>query len=161
MNSFSHLPAHARVWIYQANRRLSDAEVAELDAAGNVFLSEWLSHGQKMHAGFKVLHNFFLIFSVDQTAVPPGGCSIDKSVRFVIEAGNKYGIDVTDRLQVAFKNNKGEIEVVHKNVFESLFREGKVSGNTEIFNNLIQTKEELEKEWLIPVSKSWLGPVLA
>jgi hypothetical protein len=39
-----------------------------------------------------------------------------------------------------------------------LIRKGKLSNDTIIFNNLVSTIEELEKNWKIPASSSWLSP---
>ena len=33
---------------------------------------------------------------------------------------------------------------------------GFIDGDTPYFNNLVQTKEELENKWVIPVKESWL-----
>ena len=32
-----------------------------------------------------------------------------------------------------------------------------INADTIYFNNLVQTKEELENNWLIPVKESWLA----
>jgi hypothetical protein len=34
---------------------------------------------------------------------------------------------------------------------------GFISGDTLYFNNLVQSKEELENKWIIPVKESWLA----
>jgi hypothetical protein len=34
---------------------------------------------------------------------------------------------------------------------------GFISGDTLYFNNLVQTKAELETNWIIPVKESWLA----
>ena len=33
---------------------------------------------------------------------------------------------------------------------------GFIDGDTLYFNNLVQTKEELENKWIIPIKDSWL-----
>jgi hypothetical protein len=35
-----------------------------------------------------------------------------------------------------------------------------ISGDTLYFNNLVQTKKELEEGWIIPVKASWLAKKL-
>jgi hypothetical protein len=41
--------------------------------------------------------------------------------------------------------------------FPEALSSGAVTPETFYFNNTIQTKEELETKWLIPVKDSWLG----
>ncbi|MBL7757862.1 MAG: hypothetical protein JNL59_10715, partial [Chitinophagaceae bacterium] len=35
-----------------------------------------------------------------------------------------------------------------------------ITGDTLYFNNVVQTKKELEENWIIPVKESWLGKKL-
>jgi hypothetical protein len=37
---------------------------------------------------------------------------------------------------------------------------GFITGDTLYFNNLVQTKKELQESWLVPVKNSWLGKKL-
>jgi hypothetical protein len=41
------------------------------------------------------------------------------------------------------------------------FDNGFISGDSLYFNNLVQTKEELENSWIIPVKDSWLAKRLS
>jgi hypothetical protein len=39
--------------------------------------------------------------------------------------------------------------------FQKLLKKKAVSEKTIVFNNLINTKEELENNWEIPITESW------
>ena len=54
---FNQLPAHARVWIYQASRPLSAAEVAAAQPALARFAQEWTSHGRNLLASAEFRHS--------------------------------------------------------------------------------------------------------
>jgi hypothetical protein len=61
MITFEQMPADARVWIYQADRDLTDAEVADIQKKAAMFLMEWTSHGKLMLATVEVKYNRFVI----------------------------------------------------------------------------------------------------
>jgi hypothetical protein len=46
-------------------------------------------------------------------------------------------------------------EVLSKKEFEQAFVTGKLNDETVVFNNLIQTKEELDTKWEVPFRESW------
>ena len=79
------MPSDARVWVYQSNTILSDAEVNTIKNEGAHFISDWAAHGSNLKASFDVLFNRFIVIAVDEQQATASGCSIDKSVKFVKE----------------------------------------------------------------------------
>lgn len=155
MNNFEQMPQHSRIWIYQAARELSEIEIAETRSKSAAFLAEWTSHGSKMKAAVEVLHKRFIIVAVDEQAAAASGCGIDKSVRFMQELEKQLDVALFDRMQVAYKQSNGEIAAVKMTEFEQLAAEGRVNANTLVFNNMIQTLDELQTGWLVPAHTSW------
>ena len=94
---FDRLPDEARVWVYQADRRLTDEEVTTIEKTLQVALSQWAAHGQPLLASARVAENRFLVLGVDEGYSLPSGCSIDSSVRTVQEVGRQIGVDFFDR----------------------------------------------------------------
>ena len=80
---FEEIPDHARVWIYQANRPLSDTETQQAQQWGRQFVEQWAAHGQGLRASVTVLHHHFLVIALDEQHHAASGCSIDSSVGFV------------------------------------------------------------------------------
>ncbi|MGB3464401.1 MAG: hypothetical protein WBA74_03990, partial [Cyclobacteriaceae bacterium] len=76
---FDLMPSTARVWIYQSSERLDDNLVKVIENHGQAFCEEWEAHGQALKSTVKVLHNRFLVISVDESFNKATGCSIDKS----------------------------------------------------------------------------------
>jgi len=60
---FEEMSPHSRVWIYQADRLLSNKEVSFIEDCSKQFLSEWAAHGNALKSSFSVLHNKFLVIS--------------------------------------------------------------------------------------------------
>lgn len=151
---FDTLPKHSRIWIYQSNRKLSDAEVDEISDATISFLNEWSAHGQSLEASFTIKYNRFLIIAVNQEVQAATGCSIDASVKFIQDIESKYDIVLLDKMNVTYK--QGE-HIAHKTLidFKKMAKEKAVTGNTIVFNNLVNTIEEWEDFWEVPASESW------
>ena len=162
--SFEQLPNHARVWVYQANRPLTDQENRFIQQEGERFTAQWVAHGQALQSSVTVLHRHFLVIAVDEQQQAPTGCSIDSSVGFVRSAQSaltQQGAKVNffDRTLIAFRVNDS-VELIPLVQAKSQMAEGRIQPDTLMFNNLVTTKAELEKQWQIPVQESWLARYL-
>jgi hypothetical protein len=151
---FETLPEEAKIWIYQSNRKLSDDEVAEIDAAVKAFVTEWAAHGTGLEASYLIKYSRFIILAVNQENQSATGCSIDASVHFIQQLEQKYGVDLLDKMNVTFK--QGEF-ITHKPLieFKKLAKEKSVSANTIVFNNLVNTVGEWQDYWEVPAGESW------
>jgi chemotaxis regulatin CheY-phosphate phosphatase CheZ len=151
---FEDLPEHSKIWIYQANRKLSDEEVNEITEATKEFVENWTAHGTSLEASFVMKYNRFIILAVNQDFHPATGCSIDSSVQFIQNLEAKYEIDLLDKMNVTYKT--GEF-IAFKTLieFKQLAKSKSVSENTIVFNNLVNTIEEWQDFWEVPANESW------
>lgn len=151
---FDTLPEESRIWIYQANRKLTDEELQEIETALESFVSDWAAHGTGLEASFVTKYNRFIILAVNQDTQAATGCSIDASVQFIQDLEKKYEIDLLDKMNVTFR--LGEF-IAHKPLieFKKMAKEKAVSGNTIVFNNLVNTIGEWQDFWEVPASESW------
>lgn len=149
-----HFSEHSRVWIYQSDRKLTDQETQEIGAKLQGFVSEWTAHTMQLAAGAEVRYNRFLILIVDESKAGASGCSIDKSVKFMKQLEQEYGINLFDRFNLAYKEGE-EVLSAPRNAFEELIKQGTITGNTTVFNNLVQSVAELNTKWEVPFSQSW------
>ncbi|TRW25874.1 ABC transporter ATPase [Flavobacterium zepuense] len=151
---FDTLPEESRIWIYQSNRKFSDEEVAEIEAALKQFLENWAAHGAGLEAGYELKYNRFIVIAINQDTQAATGCSIDASVQFIQALEANYGVDLLDKMNVTFK--QGEF-ITHKPLieFKKLAKDKSVSANTVVFNNLVNTVGEYREFWEVPASESW------
>ncbi|WP_298138246.1 ABC transporter ATPase [Flavobacterium sp.] len=151
---FENLPQESRIWIYQSSRKFSDEEVADIEKDLLQFIENWSAHGTSLEASFTIRYNRFIVIAVNQEFHPATGCSIDSSVGFIQNLEQKYSVDLLDKMNVAFK--QGEF-ITYKTLleFKKLAKDKSVSENTIVFNNLVNTIEELNEGWEIPASESW------
>lgn len=151
---FENMPLDSRIWIYPSNRKFSDDEVVEITTLLKSFIEEWSAHGASLEASFEIRYNRFIILAVNQEVQAATGCSIDASVQFIQQLEKKYEVDLLDKMNVTFKN--GEF-IAHKSLidFKKMAKEKAVSGATIVFNNLVNTIDELNDSWEIPAQDSW------
>lgn len=154
MTDYNNLSPLSRVWIFQANRAFSADENAAISNEVLGFVENWLSHGALLKAHYKVLYNRFIIFFADEEGDNMCGRAIDASVRFVKELEKKYNLSLLDRSRVAYiKEDK--IYACTLDELGQRIEEGEVGPDTEVFNNLVSTKEEFDKSWMVPLLQSW------
>jgi hypothetical protein len=153
-----NIAEHSRVWIYQANRPLSSREVEQIQEKLNRFTGQWLAHGHELLALGEIRYNQFIILSVDEQQAGATGCSIDKSVKLMLDLEKEFNINLFDRFNIAYRDGE-DIRTCSREEFENLLRSGKVNGETIVFNNLISNRKALDSNWEIPMKKSWHAQV--
>ena len=77
------MPDTARLWIYQAERKLTPNELKFVEDSTSKFLEAWTAHGNELRASHKLSHDQFLVIALDEGAGGASGCSIDASVNHV------------------------------------------------------------------------------
>ncbi len=148
-----------RIWIYQADRPLSDAERTAIMNRLENFTSQWKTHGTALAAKAEIRHDRFIILMVNDAVVPPSGCSIDTSVRLLKKIEAELGVSLFDRLQIAYRDDDGSVRAVPREAFERLLETGEVTDSTIVFNNLITSYPELDTHWEVPLRESWHAKV--
>jgi len=150
----------SKVWIYQSNRPFSDNEVAAIQKKLDAFTEEWAAHGQALKAKAEIRYHFFIVLIVDQEQAGASGCSIDSSVRMMKEIEKEYSVDLFDRFNMAYKIDD-KVFVHIKEDFETLISMKKITLDTIVFNNLVQTLADYESKWEVPLADSWHRNIFA
>ena len=148
------LPSDARIWIYQSNRMLTPSEEIQIGNRTAHFIDSWTAHNKELAGSFEIRHSIFLIMMIDEKHSNASGCSIDKSLHFIQSLEKEFGITLTDRQIFAYRM-ENDIRLSRRNEFEVLIQAGTITDETIIFNNLVNTKGDLEKTWEVPYRNSW------
>jgi len=154
--SFDKISENARLWIYQADRKLEQSEIALLNEELESFMNQWAAHGAALEASHTIMHNQFVVIAVDENSNMATGCSIDSSVHKMQELSKKLGVDFFDRTKIAFILND-EIFLESLSNLKSKVDEGIIKEDTPVFNNLVKSKKELETSWVVPAKNSWMS----
>jgi hypothetical protein len=144
------------VWIYQASRRLNDAEQRELLASGREFCASWATHGKHLDAAVFLIDGLFVIVKVNSALLAASGCSIDKSLQWIRAMEQKFGTTLLDRMQVAWIDEAGNIERTSLNDAKAAFVSGALTTGCKVFNHSLSNGADLKTKWLDPLPESWL-----
>jgi hypothetical protein len=152
---FSSISPDSRIWIFQANRRMTATESSLVEKKLLEFTGVWAAHGEPLKTSFAIKFDQFIILAADEDHHSPSGCSIDSSVRVLKEIEQLTGIQLFDRNLVAFKNDNA-IALIPLQKLKEKFADGILNDESLAFNNLVSTKSQLDDSWLQPAGKTWL-----
>jgi hypothetical protein len=145
----------SRVWIYQASRLFTMQEVLQVEALLNHFTENWQSHGTPVKGYGNVLFGQFIVLMADENATGVSGCSTDSSVRLIKQIEEMFKVNMFDRQMLAFLV-KEKVQLLPLAQIQYAVDNQFIAADTVYFNNLVQTKDELEQKWMVPVKDSWL-----
>jgi hypothetical protein len=154
MKKMSEMPDHARVWIYQASRFLSEQEMDLVQQESSAFVTQWSSHGAQLDATIELIHSRILVIAADEQQAQASGCGIDKSVHFVKELGSKIGVDFFNRTIVLYLKD-GMLCDVPLHEFWALRKALIISDDTVVIDTTIRTVGALRSGFQKPFSSSW------
>jgi len=146
----------SRVWIYQSSRLFAVSEALQIEEMINQFAQSWLSHGIPVKGAAHLFFGQFVILIADESATGVSGCSTDSSVRLIKEIEKIFGVNMFDRLALAFID-KDKVQILPMPQLKYAVEQGFITADTLFFNNVVLTKEQLENNWIIPVKDSWLA----
>jgi hypothetical protein len=153
---FDQLPSQARLWVFAADRNLSEAEAMQLLAETSAFLERWTAHNVALTAACKLAYDRFLMIAVDEATAGASGCSIDELYRRVRMLGETFGVNFMNNLSVYYRDAAGKITATTRGEFSDLAASGKISEDTTVFDNSITSIEALRSgKWELPAKDSW------
>ncbi|CAM1346027.1 ABC transporter ATPase [Tenacibaculum crassostreae] len=155
---FNTLSEEAKVWVYPSNRKFYPQEIDDLNEKLKDFVDAWKSNDENFKASFELKYNRFIVFAAEED-VQLTNADIDAQVAFVLQLQQEYEVELLDKMNVCFK--QGEF-IQYKDVkeFKTLLKKKSVSAKTLVFDNLVQTKGELENYWEVPITESWYSRFL-
>jgi hypothetical protein len=145
---------NSRVWVYQADRKLTDREVQQVQIQLDYFTTGWTAHNNQLLAKAEIRYNRFIILIVDEGQAGASGCSIDKSVNFIKQLEQQFNINLLDRFNLAYREGN-EVLSAPRHDFENMLKQGGINTNTIVFNNMVQNLKELQTKWEVPFKDSW------
>lgn len=151
---YNNLPNNSRVWIYQSDREFTEKEIDFISTKAEIFINTWTRHGDNLKGSFIIKYNQFLVLAVDESFNNVSGCSIDSSVRFVQELEKELELDLMNKMNITFKDEE-HINLVKLADFQKFAAAQKITSETIVFNNMVNTKEDFENNWEVPAKQSW------
>ena len=153
--SFNLLPPNAKVWIYQSDTNLSITDVELIEKEVKFFLNNWSSHNKEIESSYEIRYNRFLLIGMNEYIYLASGCSIYKSVNFIKNLQSILKVNFLNRLDVAYKIGN-EINTISLLEFQNMIRENKLSKDSIVYNNMIDTKKLYLNNWETTIENSCL-----
>lgn len=131
---FSDLPDSTRAWLYAAIAPISEQKQSAILSALDPTLSKWKSHGTIIPARAIFLDEVTLLVAADFTGAEMSGCSIDRMVGAVREAGASVGVELVDTPRgIHYWNSEG-LRFSSREEFSELVRNKVVDADTPVLD---------------------------
>jgi hypothetical protein len=142
-------------WFYTLPQSLTAAQQKSLEAAFQVFLDSWKTHGKPVQARIEVRHGRFVLIQSDPSDSRPSGCSIDSMRRTVEQILTQHELSWLDNAYVHFKDENGAIRSLHFRELPALAQAGHLQPDTLVFDHTLSQTDDLSK-WEVPLEQTWL-----
>jgi hypothetical protein len=147
-----------RVWLYVIDKDLEQEQLHQLKEKGENFVKSWTAHDRQLHASFDILHKKIILVKVNESATEASGCSIDKLTRFITDLSAEFGLDLLNRLNVAYKAGS-DVNVASSAVVRQMLDNGQLSAESLIFDTSISRQDDLARLEK-PLKDTWLAKYL-
>ena len=154
---FPALADNARLWIWVAERPLSESEQVAVTDAVEQFLGGWTSHNRKIQGASAVLLDQVLILAGEIEEGEISGCGIDKSAHLMEEVASRHGFTWTSALDVPIVDDaRGEIVMLDRAELKHGIRNGDLSADISIIDRTVTSLGDLRSYGLTrPARDSW------
>ena len=157
---FTTLPDDARVWVFGADRALSDDERARLLAVVDAYLDRWAAHGAPLKSGREWRDERFLAIGVDQSTAGASGCSIDALFRQLQAVERELGASLVGGGRVFWRTTAGEVRSADHGEFAERAGRGEITPTTPVFDPTVQSLGDFRRRFERPASDSWHSTLL-
>lgn len=146
----------SKTWIYQSNRTFTLPELFQAEEILEAFTDNWKSHGAAVKGFATILYGQFIVIMADESQTGVGGCSTDSSVHVIKQIELMNSVQMFNRELLAFWV-KEKVQTIPLAQVGYALENGILAKDTLYFNNLVANKAAMEKDWLQPISESWLA----
>jgi len=148
---YKTLSKTSKVFIYPSRRKLYKDELPVFKEKLESFLNNFIG----INSFYEIRYQRFIIIIISEDT----SLSIEQNnelVAFVISLENEFKVSLLDKVNVCFK--QGEyVQLKEIPEFKKLIKNKGVSKKTIVFDNLINSKEEYDNSWEIPIENSWIA----
>ncbi len=146
-----------KVWVYTSASEFTDQQKQLLLQRAQGFLDSWESHGDKVKGEIGLAYDRFIIVIADDCGGNMCGRAQDAQVRFIKEVEGELGVELMDRMQLAYKSDKDPNKVLVKKMpdFKAEIQLGRITPETIVFNNMVTTFGEFSEGWETQLKNSW------
>ncbi len=162
MNNWNHLKPESKLWMYGAQKVLSDIEQKQIRSILDHFCENWAAHGAKLNCGFNILYDRFIMIAVDEESAAASGCSIDKSVDVIKQIDTEFDLDLFNRLRCFHIEAlpKTAITAYLSSEISELIREGVLDEYSKMVYMQATNLQDLTPNFTRDLKDTWLKKYL-
>ncbi len=157
---YEPFPKNSKVWVYMSDQEISAEQEESLHYQLKGFVKNWTAHQKLLKAGYDILYHRFIVLIVDESSVKVSGCSIDTSVHFMQKLETEFNFHLLNRMLFGYEKD-GKVFSLEKKEFKTRMDSGEITSETWVYNNLVNTLNQLENSWKIPFKESWYAAYFA
>lgn len=155
------LPDDARLWIFGANRRLDEGEVAAVRSRLVPFLEGWTAHDARLTAGLEISEGRFVVIALDESRVSASGCSIDALSSELRALESRLDVRLLDGSPIWYRDSSGAIESVDRSTFREQAAAGRITPETPVFDLTVERLGDFQSgRWSGPAREHWHARLL-
>jgi hypothetical protein len=158
---FPELPSEASVWVFVANRRITQQDGERLLSTTRAFTSSWVSHGRRVNGDSVILEDRMLLVGGFVQGGDLSGCGIDASFRAVTEVGQHLGIEWLPALTVVYRDKEGQVATASRAEFRELAASGEITPQSHVFDTSLSRLQDVRDRFEIMASDSWHARLLS
>ena len=147
-------PDTSKIAIYPSSRKFYPQEIEEIKLKIEQFLSTWIINPE-IDTSYLIKYDRFIIFLFDDSKKTVSLSELDASVNFIQSIEKEFNVTLIDKINVCYKQGDF-VQYKEFKEFKKMIKNKSVSEKTIVFNNFINTKEELATNWEINILDSWL-----
>ena len=151
--NFDILPDNSRLWVYAAERQLTNEQEEYILKSISDHIQGWESHKVPLTAGVNILENHFIVVALDESKNVASGCSIDTLQHKIQDLEKELSISLMNRLNVFCRIND-QIKCVPSFKLDSIAKY-----DTLFYDLTIERKSALQS-YLKPICKGWCAHLL-
>lgn len=156
MKDLEDFSPDSKTWIFTANRVMTAEEVTQISAKLKDFTKSWVSHNNQLKAEAFILHNIFIILTVDNSAAMASGCSIDTAMRFIQTIQIDFEIDFLDRQSFVYLDGGNAVHLIRKNEMAEKIASGEITDDTLFYDTLVENLGQLRTDMIKPRNSFWM-----
>lgn len=151
---FKQFENDSKLWVFLVDRPILEEEQESIRAALSEFFKSWNAHGAPVNGAAEFTHGQFLLITASKDT-QVSGCSIDSLFRAVKEICEKGSFEFVAQGNISFLEDNA-LKTMTQDEFRAYVESGQVSEETTVFNNAVQTLEDLrEGKWQLAFKDSW------
>mgnify|MGYP001222913590 CR=1 FL=1 len=158
-SAVASMPGHARLWIYKSATPFTQEQLAIIRSKGLAFTEAWSSHGDQVVSALDVLEGHFVVLAADLEHMKICGGAVDGSVQFIKSLERDLGLNLTDRMVVLYEQ-EGAVHSCRVNDLEGMIKEGTLTGDTAVYDDLVATKSDLDSRFRTRLRDTWMARYL-